>query len=172
MKINNYLNNVIKNLDGSLIGIGIEEEKTINLIDKNKKITICNLLDCFNPDSYESGKLKKIRVRKLRKKFKKNRTNYMICNIEKIDKFKEKFVYDSIYICNKDMYLYDKNNINLENIIRRYSRFCKLEQIKCNDGTVLKINQIRKMNKFNEFFNNLKDTIINFIDLISNLLSD
>ena len=172
MKVNNYLNNVIKNLDGSLIGIGIEEEKTINLIDKNKKINICNLLDCFNPESEEKGKIKKIRIRKLRKKFKKNKTNYIICNIEKVDKFKEKFVYDSIYICNKDIYLYDKNNTNLENITRRYSRFCELEQIKCNDGIVLKINQIRKMNKFNEFFNNLKDTIINFIDLISNLLSD
>lgn len=172
MKINNYLNNVIKNLDGSLIGIGIEEEKTINLIDKNKKITICNLLDCFNPDSYESGKLKKIRVRKLRKKFKKNRTNYMICNIEKIDKFKEKFVYDSIYICNKDIYLYDQNNVNLESVIRRYSRFSKIEKIKCSDGTILKINKTKEITKINEFFDNIKNTCLNIFDIISNLLSD
>lgn len=170
MKINNYINNVIKDLEGSLIGIGIEEEKTINLIDKNKNITICNLLDCFNPDSDESGKLKKIGVRKLRKKFKKNRTNYMICNIEKIDKFKEKFVYDSIYICNKDIYLYDKNDNNLDSVIRRYNKYSHIETIKCTDGIILKITKTKEITKINEFINNIKNTIINIIDIISNLL--
>lgn len=170
MKINEFLNNVIKKIDGNLIAIGINNEQTIKLIEKNTKITECNLLDCINIDDEETGKIKKIKVRKLRKKFKKNKTNYIIYNIDSVKEFKEKFVYDSIYLCNKDIYLYDSNNNNLESVIRRYNRYSSVETVKCNDGMVLKISKTKEITKINELLNNIKNNFINIVDIISNLL--
>ena len=63
----NKLKNIIKNLSGNELGIGLEENLT-SLIEKNDKIIECNLLN-----SYTKGKFKKnffnktIRIKKIRK---------------------------------------------------------------------------------------------------------
>ena len=49
----NKLKNIIKNLSGNVLGIGLEENLT-SLIEKNDKIIECNLLN-----SYNKGKFKK-----------------------------------------------------------------------------------------------------------------
>jgi len=170
MKLIKEISKIVSNIEGSLIGIGIEEEIIINKIEKNKKIVKCDLLNCYTPDSTEKGKLKKIKIRKLRKKFKKNKTNYIIYNFEKVCDFKEKFIYDSIYICNREIYIYNKS-LNIESTIRKYSRFCKITEIKCDNGIIYKIEQFKKMNKLNELTNKIKDYIIDSIDFISNMLS-
>lgn len=167
--MNKELEKIIKNLKGNLIGIGIKEEKLIKLIEKNDNIFECNLLDCIDINNEEKGKNKKIKIKKLRKKFKKRKTNYIICNYKRINEIKEKFIYDSIYICNKEIYLYSEEYI--ESIERRYNRFCKTEIIKNSDGFIYKISINKKMNKFNEIYYKLIDNIISLIDFISNLLT-
>ena len=98
MRIINYLDNTIQKLNGSLIGIGIEEKNLIDKINQNNNIIECNLLDCYIDSDEVKGKTKKIKVKKIRKKFKKNKANYVICNTNSIYKFKDKFVYDSLFI--------------------------------------------------------------------------
>lgn len=168
--MNNYLKKLVKNMGGSLIGIGILNEEIIELIDKNDKIIECNLLDCYSKDNDEIGKIKKISIKKLRKIFKKHRTDSIICNLENVTEFKEKFVYDSIYIGKNKVFIFtSKQN---DEILRRYKRFCNINIIKCDDGYIYEITITKKINRINEFSNKLIDNILDFIDIISNLLSD
>lgn len=167
--MNKELQKIIKNLKGNLIGIGIKEEKLIKLIEKNDNIFECNLLDCIDINNEEKGKNKKIKIKKLRKKFKKRRTNYIICNYKRIDDFKEKFIYDSIYICNKEIFIYSDEHI--DSLVRRYNRFANVEISKNNDGYIYKIKVNKNMNKFNEIYYKMIDNTISLVDFISNLLT-
>lgn len=170
MKIDDNLKKIIKELNGSLIGIGINDKKIIDVIGKNKKIVECNLLDCYTPETTDLGKIKKLSNKKLRKKFKKHRTDNIICNLENIKEFKEKFVYDSIYIGKNKIYVFTPTIS--DEIYRRYKRFANINLIKCSDGFIYEIEVTKKLNKFNEFYYKLIDNVIDVIDIISNLLSD
>ena len=44
-KFNKKITDIIKNMDGNVLGIGIENEHFISALDKNNKITICNLMN-------------------------------------------------------------------------------------------------------------------------------
>ena len=156
--MNKELEKILKKLNGNLIGIGIKEEKLINLIEKNKNILECNLLDCFEKDSEEKSKFKKIKI------------NYMICNFDRIKDIQNKIIYDSIYICNKEVIIYSKSNNELENLIRRYSRYSNIETMNYNDGNIYKISIIKNISKFNEIYNKIIDGMISIVDFISNLL--
>lgn len=171
MKVIDYLNNNLKTLKGSLIGIGFEEEKLVNTIDKNNKITECNLLDCFCPDDDE-GKVKKIRLGRLRKKFKKKKPDYIIYNLESIKDYKDKFVYDTVFLTKKEIAFYTKEKLDTSSIVRRYKRYGLTEIIECSDGIIYKVNNLKKITKTNEIFNKTKDNIIGAFDFISNLLAD
>lgn len=171
MKLINDLEKIVKKLEGSLIGIGIDEKNIINEINNNDKIIECNLIGCLSIDDEMDGKIKKIRIGKIRKKFKKNKPDYIIYNIESLKDYKEKFVYDSIYLTNKKIYAYNLTEIELESFLRRYSRYSIIETKKYEDGSLYIITKNKKMGKISEKFNKLKDNIINCIDLISNLLS-
>lgn len=168
MKINKQLEEIIKKIDGSLLGIGIEDKKLINLIDKNNKITECNLLNCYVPDTTDT--LETINSKKIPKKFKKKSTNNIICNLQTIDKIKEEFVYDSIYIGNDKIYVY--TTLEREETIRRYKRYCKINITKCSDGFIYELTINKKITKINKFYYKKLDKIIDIIEIISNLLSD
>lgn len=170
MKVDNYLENIIKKMNGSLIGIGINKKKLIDLIDRNKNILECNLLDCYMEKFTDLGKTRKINNKKLRKKFKKHHTDNIICNLENVNEFKERFIYDSIYIGKNKIYVFSKENN--EEILRRYKRFGYINLIKCNDGFIYEINITKKINKINEFYYKFIDFILDIMDIISNLLSD
>jgi len=137
MKIINKLNEIVKELDGNIIGIGIQDEKILNSISKNNNILECNLLDSFSKEEGSKGKDKKVKISKLRKKFKKKKTDYIICNIDVVNKFVKKFIPDSIYLNKKYLYLYEMNGFNIEKIKKYYSRYSKnIEQIDCADGII------------------------------------
>lgn len=168
--MNKELEKIIKKLNGNLIGIGIKEEKIIKLIEKNQNILECNLLDCFENDLKSKTKNKKLKIKKLRKKFGKRKTNYMICNFERIKDIQNKIIYDSIYICNNEIIIYDSSKKELENLLRRYNRYSDIETIKSENGNIYKIHIKKNISFFNEIFNKMKDEIINIVDFISNLL--
>ena len=59
MKVNSTLIKYVKNMNGSLIGVGIKDLDIIHAIDKNKKITMCDLLNSISPDSKNIDKKRK-----------------------------------------------------------------------------------------------------------------
>lgn len=167
--MNKELEQIIKKLKGNLIGIGIKEEKILKLIEKNDNILECNLLDCFEPDTKGNGKNKKII--NLRKKFKKRKTNYIICNFDRIKEIENKIIYDTIYICNKEIFIYDKEKQELENLTRRYSRYANVEILNYKEGNIYKITIKKNISKINEIYYKIIDNLISLIDFISNLLT-
>ena len=169
--MNNYLNNILKKISGKLIAIGLNDKKLINTINDNEKIIECNLLNCLSLNDEDIGKIKKIRLGKLKKKFKKNKPNYIIYNIDSIDSYREKFVYDTLYLAQDDIYIYSESNDNIDSIMRRYERFSIIEIINTKDGNIYKITRTKNINRLNEFFYKVKDNTIDVIDIISNLLS-
>lgn len=107
----------------------------------------------------------------MRKKFKKRKTNYIICNFDRIKEIENKIIYDTIYICNKEIFIYDKEKQELENLTRRYSRYANVEILNYKEGNIYKITIKKNISKINEIYYKIIDNLISLIDFISNLLT-
>lgn len=164
---------IAKCVSGNVLGIGLEEE-LIEILEQNDRITDCKLLNAKVKGTNSNGKkerTKKIRIKKLRKIFKKKRVDFIICNIDDIKKYLKTFIKDSVYI-NKDiLYIYNIREEELKNdLIKKYKRYnTEIEEIKEQDSTVLKIDNKKSYTTL------LKDIIYSIIDtavMIFNLISD
>ncbi len=168
---------IVKKLDGSLLGIGIENEKVLEGINENDKILTCFLLEKNKRRSVSklsfSGRRKKANIKKLKKTFGKKRLNNVICNYEYSKKFMRHFVPGSVAINNGKLYLYGKmNSEELESTLNKYRRYTSDIEVKnIQDEYLIVVNNEKTKNNF------FKDKIyasINlgeaFIELLTNLL--
>lgn len=167
MKVKSELIKKIKNMDGKIIGIGIADQKILDTISKNNKILFCDLLNDKTKGSEEGKKRSKIiYINKLRKRYKHKKINYIVCDVNEVDKYLKTFVRDSVYINNNDIYLYMDKQYDVDKVISKYERYTKkIEQIKCDDGIIIKINTNKVKNNF------IKDKIYYLIDLL-NMIGD
>lgn len=174
-KVNSHLKSYVQKLKGTLLGIGIEEEKIIELIDENDDIYMCDLLECaiLSSEDGKKQKLKKIPITKLKKVFKKKRFDYIIANASILQPYFKTFVRDSIYLGQKTIYIYtdfDYDYERLQIMYERYNASFKVE--KCQDGQVIWIDlQNAKNHKFKNKFYYIMDTIIEIIDKIGDYLT-
>ena len=174
MKVNSTLIKYVKNMSGSLVAIGIKDTDIIKTIEKNNKITMCDLLNSVSFDSKTTDKKrrKKKYVKNLKKQYKKNNINYMIVNVDEVNKILKTFIRDSIYINNREIYYFSTRKTILERVEHRYHRYTKKAEItKYEDGYILKINtENAKNNYFKDKLYYIKDTLSNFADLIADIL--
>lgn len=173
MKVNSNIKKYIKNMTGKVIGVGIDNKEILETIDKNNKILECDLLNSIDiNDSLKGRHKKKKYVKKLRKKYKNKKVNYIIVNSNEINRYLKTFVRDSIYINNTEIYYYMDKKYDIENIIKRYKRYnTDIEIIKCDDGNILKINTSKAKNKFfKDKFYYIVDTLNNIADIIGDIL--
>lgn len=169
---------ISKCVSGNVLAIGVDN-KIINNLEQNERILNCNLLDCKIPltcgNSKKNKKGKKIRIKKIRKVFKKKKVDFIICNINHVKKYLKTFIKDSVYI-NKDMlYLYEVENKELqEELIKKYKRYnVEIEIINEENSTILKIdNKNSKTNIFKDFIYLIIDNFFAAIDIISDILSN
>lgn len=168
---------ITKCLSGNVLGIGVDNIITKNL-ELNDRVLECNLLDSESIISGSKGKnkqkrLKKIKITKLRKKFKKKKVDFILCNVEHIKKYTKTFIKDSIYI-NKDMlYIYNINDQDLlEELEKKYKRYnTTIEIIKDKETTILKIdNKNSKTNIFKDIIYFIIDSFLQIINIISDIL--
>ncbi len=167
---------ITKCLSGNVLGIGVDEKIT-ELLEQNSLVTNCNLLNSYTKTSNKiktkKQKTKRIRIKKLRKVFKKKKVDFIICNIEEIKKYTKTFIKDSVYI-NKDMlYIYNIKDEELkQELIKKYKRYNTIvEEIKDNKTTILKIdNKASKTNIIKDISYLLIDTLIQLFNIISDLL--
>ena len=85
-----YLLDVIKNMEGNVITIGIDD-KLINGFKKNKKVNVYEINKSENVSLFQRKKRKmsngkNINIKKLYKYFKKKSIDYIICDYEQITK--------------------------------------------------------------------------------------
>lgn len=171
------LKNICKDLSGNVLTIGLEFPTVEKILEKNEKIKQSYSMN-FNgkklTKKYEKGKKGKIvSIKKIRKIFKKKKIDYIICNIEDIERFLRTFIRDSVYINKNKLYIYgNKNNIDLELLEKRYSRYnTTIEVLEIEHHFLVSIDNTKsKNNKIKDFFYNISDFWYWLINLIGDLL--
>ena len=172
-KVVKDLEKVIKNLNGKLICIGLNEKYLIEQIRKNENIFYCDLLNSNifskNKSKSKGKKEKTLTIKEFKKYYKKKKINYTICNIKDIYKFYPKFIPDSVRINNSFIYIYGDKDDNFEKLEKKYKRYnVNTEMIIYEKQFLLKIDlQNKKINFFKEKFYFLVDNIQRTIDIIS-----
>lgn len=155
------LKKIIKSLKGSLIGIGINDEELIKVIEKNKNINTCYLLESNVKNNGKfsfKGRSKKVKIKKLKKYFTKKGTDTIICNYECIKKYTRSFIPNSIYMNKGKLYIYGNMNAEeIENIKKKYSRYTNDIEIRNN---IIIINNISTKNNF------IKDKVYSILDIL------
>lgn len=171
------LKKIAKDISGNVLTIGLDFPTVEQVLEQNEKIVKSYSMN-FNgkkrTKKYEQGqKGKTISIKKIRKIFKKKRIDYIICNIEDIEQFFRTFIRDSVYINKNKLYIYgNKNNIDLELLEKRYSRYDTTIEILEFERHFLVIidNEKSKNSKVKDFFYNISDFGYFLINMIGDLL--
>ena len=167
----------LKELKGFALGIGHFDDKFLNEIMKNDYLAFTILSnDSLNIPGKKSSKFinneknKSIDIKKLKKKFKKNKPDYMIIDIKEVNDYLKFFVKDSLYITKEKIYIYSSDkNIDLNNIYKLYKRYNNNIII---SGKYIIIEQSLYRNKiFKNILYYIKDTIVNVYNAIGNLIA-
>lgn len=170
----NKIIKLLKGLNGSLLGIGLDNELMLDAINENDNIDLCYLFSNakirgkkFN--SYGKGKNKTVNIKKLRKYFKKKSLDNVVCNYEVIKKYIRGFVSNSVYINRDKLYIYG-NLKDLESLEEKYKRYTDdIEIKKEKDCFLLTVNN--KNTKVN-FFKDTKYKVIDFVNDTIEFITD
>lgn len=177
------LNDLSKEISGSVLVIGYEENSTlVKTLKESKKTTIVYTLNSNgNTILKRQNKKKKlngekdINIKKLSKELKKQRQSfdYIICNFETILPFFRGFIKNSILTANKKIYLHDNvSTYNADEIIYRYQRYgCKIKKEEEKGMYLITINSEKiKLSKFKLFIYKIRDLFYDFFEFIGNVL--
>lgn len=171
------LKNISKNINGKVLVIGLENKTVEQVLDKNENIEELYTMK-FNGKKKTKGKTKgkrgkTISIKKIRKIFKKKRIDYIICNIEDINKFLRTFIRDSVYINKTKLYIYGtKDNLDSELIEKRYKRYnTNIVITEYNKELLIEIDNTNAYNnKIKDIFYNMYDIGYNMVNMIGDLL--
>lgn len=161
------LKKIIKNLGGNVLGIGLSED-LIKEIENNDKIINCNLLNPYIKRKKKFSLFNKtIKIKKIRKIFKKKKIDYIICNYDEINNYFNTFVKDSVYINKKKIYYF--GNVDIELLKSKYNRYDTKIIIK--NKNLIEIDTSKaKNNFFKDIYYRLKDFKDKLIELIGDIL--
>lgn len=163
----NKLKTIVKKLSGNVLGIGLSEDLT-TLIENNNNIIECNLLNSYVKGKFKKSFFKKtIRIKKIRKVFKKKKIDYIVCNYDEISNYLNTFVKDSIYINKGKIYFY--GNIDIDLLKLKYGRY----DVKINlvDKKIIEIDtSLAKNNFFKDNYYRLVDFKNHLIEIIGDVL--
>lgn len=169
--------NRIKNYEGAILGINIEEEKIKDAIYQNEKIYKCDLLeDRISKENLEKIKEKTkdyekvVPIRNLGKKYKKKKMDYLICDIDKTEKYMPYILRDIFLVSKKEACFYSKKKEEADLFLEKVKRLeTKIE--KCKEGKYvffyLKKKNIPRYKSYLYFF---IDEISLFLDKITDFL--
>ena len=169
----------IKNMIGSLLGIGIDDTSMLDAIENNDNIDLCYILSNGGKNKnkkfklFRKGRTKKINIKKLKKHFKKKSIDNVLCDYKVIKKFYKSFVPNSIYI-NKGKLLIYGNIKELDRIKEKYERYTNdIKTEKTNKSFLLIINNKKiKTNIIKTNYYKLKDTFNDALDYLTEFLTN
>lgn len=172
------LYNIAKCVSGNVLLIGVDDSKIFDIINSNDKVLICNSLNNFKQkkmycDSTTTSKTKTIKVKKMKKIFKKKKVDFILCNSIEMKKHMKLFLSSSVYINSNMLYMYgNKNEVDYEELIKKYKRYCKDIKIefKKDDFIIYIDNKNTKTNKIKDIFYYIIDTISNARNLIADIM--
>jgi len=167
--MNKELKNIIKSFEGNVLGFNLSDT-LIKELEKNNKIIDCNILS-----SNSNGTKRKffdfsrsIKIKKLRKVFKKKKIDYILCEYTSISKYLNTFVKDSVYINKNKLYLFGEVDVELIN--KRYSRYnTKIVINKFKNNYIVEIDN---SDAKNNFFKDLGYRVIDFLTHLLEVIGD
>ncbi len=168
--MNNELKKIIKKIDGNVLGIGLDE-KLSEIIDQNDRITECNLLNSYVKGKFKGSLFQKtIKIKKIRKIFKKKKVDYIICDYDQIKKYLNTFVKDSVYINKNKLYFF--GNVDFDLINYKYQRYdTKIDVKKYKDKYIVEIDNSKAKNNFlKDNYYRVKDFKDKIIEVIGDVL--
>lgn len=170
----NKLYEIISKLDGYVFCVGADDQKVLDIIDNNKNVQKCllfNIKKFIKSEEKTKEKNKKISVKKVKKLFKKEKANYIVCNISDIDSNLKTFIVDSLLISNKKIYYYGSYDYEfLEKIYKKFNVKTKL--FKFDDEFILEIdNKTTQISIFKKMEIKLNIIFYNIITILENLLN-
>lgn len=137
---------LIDSMEGSLLGIGIDDETLLEKIERNSKIDLCYILSNNGKEKgkkfklFQKGRNKKINIKKLKKYFKKKSLDNVLCDYNAVKKFTRSFISGSIYINKGCLYIYG-NIGDLKTLKEKYEKYTsKIKLLKNNKTFLLTIN--------------------------------
>ncbi len=171
----------IKKFKGNVLCIGVNESKILNELNKNKKINLYELKRKYNRKLFSKKKKfkisndKTVSIKKFRSIFKKKSIEYVIIDLNNIFDYFKFIVSNSIYICNKRIYIYgDTKYFDSELLSSKFKRYTDcIETIKVDDTAYLIIVDCKntKFSFIKEKFYLIIDTLQNIGDFISFFLA-
>ncbi len=171
--------NIIDNMAGSLLGIGIDDDSMLEKIENNKKIDLCYILSNGGSKNnkkfklFKKGRDKKINIKKLKKFFKKKSIDNVLCDYNVIKKFSRNFMGGSVYINKGKLYIYG-NIQDLKNLKERYERYTKdVELIKNSKSFILIVNnQKTRSTAFRDSIYKMTDFFNDSLDYLTEILTN
>lgn len=162
------LNKELKKISGSVLGIGLDE-KDQNILDKNKNVVECFLLNSNSTgNSKTKGRTKTINIKKIRKTFRKKSFDYIIGNFEELKPYLRSFIKNSIYLNKGKIYFYNITDFELEELENRYKRYNS--KIDISKDLVIIDNSNAKTNILKNIIYYTRDLIYDIIDYIGKIL--
>ena len=157
----------IKKMEGSLLGIGIDDASMLDAIEGNNRIDLCYILSNGGKSGnkkfklFRKGRTKKINIKKIREHFRKKSIDNLLCDYNVIKKFYRSFISNSVYI-NKGKLLIYGNIKELEKLKEKYERYSDdIIVEKTNKSFLLIVNNKNTKNYI------IKDNYYKLLDVLS-----
>ena len=174
----NDLLQIIDNLSGKVFTLGIVDKDLVSSLQKNKKITEYLMLNINDDVEYEKSEktkeVKNLNISKIKKKNKKKKIDYSICEISDCKDHLGTLINDTIYFTKNKIYFYGKQEeFNLDILIKKYRRYkVVIENNKYSDGYfILEIDvKNAKTNKFKGFLYKIVDIFELLFECLTNFL--
>ncbi len=166
------LKKVLKDIEGRIIAFGFRTEKFESIINSNKKIISLDVFDEISKKtSLFHSKSKKIKIKRLRKIYKKKNVDYVIINADEFLKYTYDLVIETIYIAKK-VYIFG-SDINVKKFMIKYKRYnisCVEKRIVDNTLCKLDVENV-KNNPIKEYLYKIKDKFAGAIDFVVEVLT-
>ncbi len=164
---------ILKSLEGTVVAFGFKGEKFSSILNSNNKIISFDIMDEISKkNKKESSKSKKIDVTDLRKKYKKNKVNAILIDVDVMNRYMIYLIKETIYIGKSNVYLFG-NKDKVDYYLNKYKRYnINFKTNLYNDNMIAYINiSSAKNNVLKDKFYLLKDKLELFINMLSDILT-
>lgn len=124
------LTDIVKKFSGNVVCIGVTDGAIVKRLNANKAVSVYMIERDLKKSIFSRRKKakvnggKKVNMKKLRKTFKKKSVDYIICNLNEVYDYFKYFIYDSVYINKKKLYIYgDSKYIDPNRLAKRFTRY-------------------------------------------------
>lgn len=175
--MNDELKKICKKLYGSVLSVGLDNDKVKEVIEDNDDILSSIYINKYKRRKFRQeidNCYKKISIRRLKSVFKNKSINFMLCNYDILKSYKRHFIKNSINISIDGVFFYGKiEDVDLDELEYRYKRYgCKTEIVKGKNYFIMRIDTLKVKAPFmKNILYRIRDCFYDFIDVVGDLMA-